>query len=131
MEKREIIQGQVVAKANNYELVPDGAGGHRMIKSEQVREYERTFIEQCKVYKDKLIATPFNLDIDVYMSSWKFDLDNSLKTVLDCLQYCHAITDDNMCKHITATKYVDRYNPRIEFTITEINEQKKLFEQWK
>ena len=33
----EVILGQIVAKSNNYQAVPDGAGGRRMIKSSRVR----------------------------------------------------------------------------------------------
>lgn len=37
----ETILGQVVSKANNYQAVPDGKGGRRIIKSDKMRNYER------------------------------------------------------------------------------------------
>ena len=83
----ETIYGQVVSKANNYQAVPDGKGGKRIIKTALLRDYEDTFQRQCKVYKDRLIDTPFILHVDVFESSRVYDLDNALKTILDCLQY--------------------------------------------
>lgn len=59
--------------------------------------------------------------------SVRFDLDNSLKTLLDCLQMVGAITDDKLCFQIEAEKNIDRYHPRIEFALLEVNEQKTIF----
>lgn len=115
----EVIYGQVVAKANNYQAVPDSSGGRRIIKSENVRNYERSFISQCKIYKGKYISKPFRLIVKVFESSSRYDLDNSLKTILDCLQYVRAIKDDNLCVGIEAEKKIDSRNPRIEFMIEE------------
>lgn len=108
----EIIHGQIVAKANHYQAVPGK---------------ERSFIEQCKVYRNRRIATRFRLFVRVFHSSAKFDLDNSLKTLPDCLQMVGAITDDKLCFQIEAEKKLDKYRPRIEFAILEVNEQKQLF----
>jgi Holliday junction resolvase RusA-like endonuclease len=113
----ETIFGQVIAKANNYLAVPDGQGGRRMIKNDLIRRYEQSFCAQCKIYRNRLINGRFRLKIDVYHSSMRFDLDNSLKTILDCLQMVKAITDDNLCYAIEATKHVDKRNPRIVFGI--------------
>lgn len=49
------------------------------------------------------------------------DLDNSIKTILDCLQMVNAITDDNKCIRIEADKCKDIYQPRITFAIEEHN----------
>ena len=51
----EIIHGQIVAKANHYQAVPGKFGKKRIIKDEVIRAYERSFIEQCKVYRLSLI----------------------------------------------------------------------------
>lgn len=118
---KEVIIGEVVAKANHYMAVPDKAnGGRRIIKDEVLRSYEKSFISQCKVYKNRYINKPFKIVIDCYYSSSRFDLDNSLKTILDCLQYCKAITDDNLCQAIEARKHIHRQNPRVEFSIIEL-----------
>lgn len=123
----EVIHGQIVAKANHYQAVPGKFGKKRIIKDEVIRAYEHSFIEQCKVYRNRRIATRFRLFVRVWHSSVKFDLDNSLKTLLDCLQMVGAITDDNLCFQIEAEKHLDKYHPRIEFAQLEVNEQKQLF----
>jgi len=56
-------------------------------------------------------------------------LDNALKTILDCLQMVEAITNDSLCFEIHAEKRIDRRNPRVEFGLEEINEQKNIFSQ--
>ena len=123
----ETIHGQILAKANHYKAVPDKNGQRRIIKDEKIRAYERNFISQCKKYKGKLIASRFRLFVRVFHQSPRFDLDNSLKTLLDCLQMVEAITDDKLCYQIEAEKRVDKYHPRVEFAIMEVNEQKNLF----
>lgn len=115
----EIIYGQVVGKSNNYQAVPDGQGGRRIIKNDEIRRYERTFLSQCRIYKNRYISRPFRLIMKVFESSSRYDLDNSLKTILDCLQYAKAIKDDNLCVGIEAEKRVDKVRPRVEFSIEE------------
>ncbi len=120
----ETIYGQVVGKANNYMVVHDG-GGKRLIKNDKIRAYEQSFAKQCKIYRNKRISSRFQLFVRVYNTSNRFDLDNALKTICDCLQYVGAITDDNLCSKIVAEKSIDRRNPRVEFMI--IEEQLNLF----
>ena len=109
----ETIYGQIVAKANHYMSVPGKGGAKRIIKDEVIRAYERNFIKQCKTYKNKRISSRFRLFVRVWHSSPRFDLDNSLKTLLDCLQMANAITDDKLCYQIEAEKHLDKYCPRI------------------
>lgn len=123
----ETIHGQIIAKANHYQAVPGKGGAKRIIKDEKIRAYERSFIEQCKVYRDRNISSRFRLFVRVYHSSVRFDLDNSLKTLLDCLQMVRAIKDDKLCFQIEAEKKIDKYCPRVEFALLEVNEQKQLF----
>lgn len=123
----ETIYGQIIAKANHYQAVPGKFGVKRIIKDEKIRAYEKSFMQQCKIYRNKGISGRFRLFVRVYHSSVRFDLDNSLKTLLDCLQMAGAITDDKLCFQIEAEKKIDRYHPRIEFAILEVNEQKLLF----
>ena len=124
--EREIIYGQVVSKANNYEVGNNKHGGRYIIKSDAIRAYERSFIEQCQIYKDRLINCHFTLYVAVYESSVRYDIDNALKTILDCLQMVKAITDDNLCRKIVAEKHIDKNNPRVVFTI-EPHEQNLFF----
>lgn len=104
-----------------------GDSNRRIIKDATIRAYERNFLNQCRHYKGKHIDSPFMLEIVVYHSNAIYDLDNSLKTALDCLQYADAITDDNLCYQILATKRIDRSRPRVEFRIREINEHLRLW----
>lgn len=115
--KKETIYGQVVSKANNYQVGNDKHGQRYIIKSEAIRAYERSFMKQCKVYKDRNINCHFTLYVEVYESSVRYDLDNALKTLLDCLQMVKAITDDNLCRKIVAEKHIDKYRPRVVFGI--------------
>jgi Holliday junction resolvase RusA-like endonuclease len=90
-----------------------------LIKTKALKIYEDNFFIQCNHYRDKNIDTYFEFYIDVYYPSQRSDLDNSLKVVLDCLQKVKAIKNDNKCIKIVAQKFLDKENPRIEFTITE------------
>ena len=123
----EVIHGQIIAKANHYQAVPGKFGRKRIIKDEKIRAYESSFVEQCKVYRNRRISGRFRLFVRVFHSSVRLDLDNSLKTLLDCLQMVGAITDDNLCFQIEAEKKIDKYHPRIEFALLEVNEQKQIF----
>lgn len=123
----ETIYGQIIAKANHYQAVPGKFGAKRIIKDEKIRTYECSFAQQCKIYRNRGISSRFRLFVRVFHSSVRFDLDNSLKTLLDCLQMVGAITDDKLCFQIEAEKKIDKYHPRIEFAILEVNEQKQLF----
>ena len=119
MMEIEVIHGQIIAKANHYQAVPG--------KDEKIRAYERSFMKQCQIYRNKRISSRFRLFVRVFHSSVRFDLDNSLKTLLDCLQMAGAITDDKLCFQIEAEKKIDKYHPRVEFAILEVNEQKQIF----
>lgn len=125
----EVILGQIIAKANNYQTVPNGTGGRRMIKNSKVRAYEQSFIRQCRVYKGRMIDRPFELTVTIYYKHNNFDLDNSLKTLLDCLQYARAITNDNLCRRIVADKRIDPYRPRVEFSIIPDPTPPSLFDE--
>ncbi len=124
----EVILGQIVAKANNYQAVTDGAGGRRMIKNSRVRAYEKNFQKQCRIYAGRMINRPFDLIVEVYHNN--LDLDNSLKTLLDCLQYAGAITNNNLCTRIVADKRIDPHRPRVEFSIIPEPAPPSLFDEY-
>lgn len=115
----ETIYGNIVGKANHYMAVPDKAGGRRIIKDEAIRAYEKSFKQQCRLYRNKAVLGAFGLIADVYFISSQSDLDNAIKTLLDCLQSCGAFADDNKCVSIEARKHVDKRNPRVRFAIKE------------
>lgn len=123
--EKEVIYGQILAKSNHYQAVPDGKGGRRIIKDAAIRAYEKSFCQQYRIYKNKGINTPFTLYVKVFHSSMRFDLDNSLKTLLDNLQTVRAISDDKFCFKIIAEKAIDKQRPRIIFGIEA--KQQELF----
>jgi len=124
MKHEQVIYGQPPSKANTYRIITmRGANGRShgsLAKTEALHEYERKFYLQCGAYRNRNITGFFELYADVYFQSNQPDLDNSLKCLLDCLQSCKAIKNDRYCVKIVANKFVDKSEPRIEFTIKEV-----------
>lgn len=119
MKHEQIIYGSVPSKSNCYKIVTL-AGHGSLAKTPAMKEFEKKFYLQCGAYRNKNIQGFFELHVDVYFQSNQPDLDNALKGVLDCLQNCRAIKNDRNCVKIVANKYIDKVNPRIEFTIVEV-----------
>lgn len=135
MTHAQIIYGTPPSKSNMYRIITIRGHGS-LCKTDAMKRWERDFYMQCGEYRDKNIKAYFKLDIDVYFPSQRSDLDNALKGVLDCLQACHAIDNDRWCTEIHARKFVDKYRPRVEFTITTVDnieirdtKQPTLFDQ--
>ena len=118
-EVKQVILGQIPSKSNCYKIITLYGKGS-LAKTPALKDYEKSFYLQCNHYRNKNIKGLFELHLDVYNSSQRPDLDNSFKVVLDCLQACKAIENDRNCVKIVAQKFVDKVNPRIEFTIKEI-----------
>ena len=115
----QTILGQTPAKSNGYRIII--INGHPSLGKTRITEkYENSFYVQVGAYRNMMISGFFELHIRVYFSSLAPDLDNSLKVVLDCLQQCKAIKNDNRCVKIVAEKFVDKREPRIEFRLIEI-----------
>jgi Holliday junction resolvase RusA-like endonuclease len=110
---KQTILGTPPSKSNGYKI------GHKMMyKSKALTDYENSFYLQCGMYRDANIDKFFQLELDVYYPSNRSDLDGSLKILLDILQKkVHAIKNDNLCTKITANKFIDKVNPRIEFAL--------------
>lgn len=113
--KTETIRGICPSKSNCYRT-----SNNIFYKTDALTSYERYFFLQCKVYRNANIKGLFELYLKVFYPANRADLDNSLKVVLDCLQYVKAIPNDNKCVKIVAEKYVDKKDPRIEFEIIEL-----------
>ena len=119
MKHEQVIYGSVPSKSNCYKIIT--IGGHSSLaKTSAMKEFEKRFYLQCG-YRNRNISGFFELYADVYFQSNQPDLDNSLKGLLDCLQTCKAIKNDRNCVKIVARKLVDKNNPRIEFTIFEVD----------
>lgn len=115
----QTIIGQAPAKSNTYRIIKvDGKPAIK--KSDSTAQYERNFYMQVGPYRNMQIKGFFELYARVYFSSMSHDLDNSLKSILDSLQFSKAILNDNKCVKIVAEKFIDKANPRVEFRIIEI-----------
>ena len=115
----QTIYGKCPSKSNCYKVVTISGHGS-LAKQEALKAYEKSFYLQCDKYRDKNIKELFELRLKVFYENQRPDLDNCLKIILDCLQQCRAIANDRNCVKITAEKFIDKVNPRIEFEITEI-----------
>ena len=119
MKHEQIILGSVPSKSNCYRIVT--IGGHSSLaKTSAMKAFEQKFYLQCGAYRNRNINGFFELYADVYFQSNQPDLDNSLKGLLDCLQTCGAIKNDRNCVKIVANKFIDKTNPRIEFSLVEV-----------
>lgn len=116
MEQKNIIYGEIPSKSNCYKVITISGHGS-LAKQPKLKEYEENFYLQCKL-RDRHMKDQFALVVDVFFTSMRHDLDNAFKILLDCLQQCGAIKNDNQCTRIVARKFVDKKEPRIEFTIT-------------
>ena len=119
MKHEQVIYGSVPSKSNCYKIITLGGHGS-LAKTAAMKAFEEKFYLQCGAYRNKNIQGFFELYADVYFQSNQPDLDNSLKGLLDCLQGCKAIKNDRNCVKIVANKFIDKNNPRIEFTIVEV-----------
>lgn len=122
--KFETIFGQVPCGPNCYQVVADAhlTNGQRLVKSDAVRGYEHGFIQQCAKYANRQILGRFRLLITIYDGNSNNELDEALRTVLNCLQYVKAVADKSKCAETIARKVVDVRYPRIEFALQEITE---------
>lgn len=115
----QTILGKIPSKSNSYKIIT--FNGHASLaKQKALKDYEKSFYMQCGEYRGKNITDFFELELKVFYENNRPDLDNCFKILLDCLQSCKAIKNDRQCVKITAGKYIDKVNPRIEFTITPV-----------
>lgn len=89
-------------------------------KTDVLSGYEKSFYLQCSIYRNKNIGGLFEINLKVFYENQRPDLDNCLKIILDCLQGCKAIKNDRNCVKVTAEKFIDKKDPRIEFELTEV-----------
>jgi Holliday junction resolvase RusA-like endonuclease len=119
MTDPQVIFGNPPSKSNSYRIITIHGHGS-LCKTTALKNYENSFYIQCNKYRNKNIEGYFELYIDVFYPSQRSDLDNSLKSVLDCLGKVKAFTNDNKCTKIVASKYLDKANPRVEFELIEV-----------
>lgn len=115
----QTIHGQAPSKSNSYKIITLSGHGS-LAKTPGLKAYEQSFYVQVGKYRDMMIEGYFELHLRVYFASMSHDLDNSLKIILDCLQYTKTIKNDNRCVKIVADKFIDKNDPRIEFRLVEV-----------
>lgn len=115
------IFGEIPGKANHYQAVPDKrTGGRRIIKDRVIRNYEGWFVRQIKKEPGvpaEPISTPFEIGGTICYADARHDLDNGIKTLLDCLQMAGVIKNDSQCREIHIRKIVNKYEPFVHFII--------------
>lgn len=119
MNGKQVILGNVPSKSNCYKIIKIANHGS-LAKTDALKGYEDAFFIQCNKYRNKMIESYFEIELDVYYPTQRSDLDNSLKIIMDCLQKIKAIKNDNKCVRIVANKFLDKKNPRIEFELKPI-----------
>jgi Holliday junction resolvase RusA-like endonuclease len=118
---RQVIYGQVPSKSNSYRAISVN-GINKLVKTNKVRKYERSFLLQCNQYRNVEISNYFEFYADIFFQSWRSDLDGCTKVILDCLQKAKAIKNDNKCVKIYLRKFIDKNQPRVEFILKEIKQ---------
>lgn len=114
-----IIYGDIPSKANQYQIIKlDGHSSLR--KSDAVKRYETQFYLQNPL-RNINISTWFEIEVKVFFSSNRKDLDGAFKLLLDVLQSSGTIKNDRYCTKIVAEKFVDKKSPRVEFVLRTVN----------
>lgn len=123
--KKQVIFGSVPSKSNCYRIVTfkskdvSKQSHSTMAKTPALAKYEKDFFIQCNVYRNKDLQGYLQIEVDVYYPNQRSDLDNSLKVILDCLQKVKAFANDNKVVDIRIRKFLDKANPRVEFSLKE------------
>ena len=122
-----IIIGDPRTKKNHSRLVYRG-GRTFLIPSQQYQKYESEFIAQCMEQGiwNKNLNYRMNIECKYYMHTRRrVDLNNLLEGTTDCLVAAKVITDDEskiVAGHDGSRVLYDKENPRVEITITELEE---------
>ena len=98
--------------ANRYWKQANG----RIYVSAEARRYKEDVGWICAALGVQPIEGAVSVSINVYRQQKRGDLDNFLKVLFDSLKgYCFS--DDDQVLHISANRYDDKDNPRIEVMI--------------
>lgn len=112
----ETMPGQLCSKSNSRQIVTIG-GRPALIKNKEAREYVKTFLATMP-----RPATAFEGNVrliaKVFYQDRRRDLDIAL--LQDCLQECGIILNDRQVIEIHAERFIDKTNPRTEFSLTAI-----------
>ena len=124
------INGKVPSKSNSYQIItlrPKGRKPHSSLaKTQHVKNYELSFrIQLPQEMKKMRIESVFAIFVTVYFEFKRSDLDNAMKIILDSLQNCGVIKNDNQCFGIITEKKISK-RPKIEFELMPMFEFEKV-----
>lgn len=91
--------------------------GHFVYKTKEAKDW----IKQCLpiIKKSGKYKSPYELDLFFYYNR-DFDIDNRIKACLDLLQEAGTIDNDMNILALSAWKFKDKENPRVEISIYEV-----------
>lgn len=110
------VYGSLVSKANSRRITRSGL----VIKSKAAMDFTNTAIIQLQALRKgrSPIECNVGMDITIFYSSRRPDLSPEL--FFDCLQKAEVLANDRQIHQYTATKMLDKEQPRVEFTIFEL-----------
>lgn len=113
-----VVYGALKSKANSRIATRNG----RYIKSKGAQEFTDAAVVQLTVIKNKKLKSPLSGDVGleciVHYPSKRNDLDVQL--FMDCLEKAGVINNDRSIIECYARKEKDAKNPRVEFSIYEL-----------
>lgn len=123
-----ILYGNPIPKKNSQDIYFNKSSGKPFIsQSTRYLDYEQDCLWQMKAFAKKPIPpAPINVQCVYYRSDHRrVDLVNLLEATDDILVRAGLIPDDNfnvIAGHDGSRVYVDRERPRVEITITHLNQ---------
>lgn len=116
-EEGSITQGLTLPyppSANRYWRSARG----RVFVSTEAKEFKARVQQLALVERVAMLTGPVKVLLEVYRPAKRGDLDNTLKVLLDSLNGI-AYKDDSQIVEITARRFDDKANPRVEVTVSE------------
>lgn len=98
----------------NHMYLPRRGGGRRL-SPDAAAWKQAAYFAALEVFPDALTGE-IEVVYDFYFPDRRPDIDNGLKALNDALQGAAYINDRQIMK-ITASKYLDKRNPRVEVTL--------------
>ncbi len=110
------ILGHVPAKSSKQRVGISKSGRPYMYTAGAVKQYAEDFAKQInrthKIYGEW--DGGLNVQFVVYAPHRKQDLDSYSKILLDLMQECGIIKNDNRIEELYLRRYIDAENPRVE-----------------
>lgn len=111
----------VPPSANDYWRVAN----NRIITTQEARDYKQEISLTLGNKIERVFQGEVGLDFTIFRPAKRGDLDNYFKIMLDALQgICYK--NDNQIVEIQAYRDDDKDNPRVEFLVYEVDEERQL-----